>query len=163
MADHQPRLRPHHREMIADRLGVGRADADIDQADPFAAGGDEVIGRHLMPPPAALHHRRDGIGRVLGHIDPAGRRKAAIRAVRLLQFVHRPTDEFVHVPDIVGEEQIALGMFGRGAGIMPQPRQAEIDARSIEQGERARGIGRLRPGAVRQFVADMGKLRGREP
>ena len=36
MADHQPGLGPHHREMVADRLGVGRADADIDQGDAFA-------------------------------------------------------------------------------------------------------------------------------
>ena len=33
MADHQPHFGPQHREMVADRLGVGRADADVDQGD----------------------------------------------------------------------------------------------------------------------------------
>src|SRR3546814_7237314 len=43
MADHQPRFGPQHGEMVADRLGVRRADADVDQADAAAARRDQVI------------------------------------------------------------------------------------------------------------------------
>ena len=52
MADHQPAMRAQHREMIGDRLGVGRADADIDEGD--AAIGRrraQMVGRHLVAMP----------------------------------------------------------------------------------------------------------------
>jgi hypothetical protein len=39
MADHQPHFGPHHRQMVADRLRVGRADADIDQGDALRRSG----------------------------------------------------------------------------------------------------------------------------
>src|SRR3546814_8304128 len=41
MADHQPRLRTQHREMVADRLGVRRTDADVDERDAAAIRSEE--------------------------------------------------------------------------------------------------------------------------
>ena len=38
MADHQPAMRPQHREMIGDRLRVRRTDADIHQRHAVIAG-----------------------------------------------------------------------------------------------------------------------------
>ena len=77
MADHQPCLGPQHREMVADRLGVGRADADIDQRDAGAVVGHQMIGRHLVPPPrAGIGHRRvDIVARAQQHAARAGQRR----------------------------------------------------------------------------------------
>ena len=38
VAEHQPGMRPQHRDMVGDGLGVGRADADIDHGDAAMAG-----------------------------------------------------------------------------------------------------------------------------
>jgi hypothetical protein len=38
VADHQPGVRPGHGQVVADGLGVGRADADVDQGDPRPPG-----------------------------------------------------------------------------------------------------------------------------
>ena len=54
MADHQPSLWPQHREVVADGLGVGRANADVDQADPAAIWAGQVIGGHLVAPPRGV-------------------------------------------------------------------------------------------------------------
>src|SRR3546814_5046153 len=45
-------------------------------------------------------------------------------------------------------------VFGRGAGVMPEPREREIGTQRVEQCERLRGVA-LRPQAVGHFVADM--------
>ena len=163
MADHQPRLGPHHREMVAHRLRIGRAYADIDQGDAAAIGGNEVVGGHLVPPPAALGDLGDRIGGVGGDEHPARRREGFIRAALALQLLDRPAHELVDVTDIVGEQQVALGVLGRRAGIMPQPRQAEIDPRAVEQRQGPARPERMVPGAVGDLVADMGELGGREP
>ena len=60
MADHQPGLGTQHGEMVTDGLGVGRADADVDQRDADAAGGGEVPGRHLELAPGAVAGSRLG-------------------------------------------------------------------------------------------------------
>jgi hypothetical protein len=54
-------------------------------------------------------------------------------------------------------------MLGRRAGIVAQPRQAEVGARPVEQRERARAWRRMVPGAVGDLVADVDELGGREP
>ena len=41
---------------------------------------------------------------------------------------------------------------------MPQPRQAEVGTRPVEQCQRPRGIGRCVPHAVRNFISDMDQL-----
>ena len=52
MADHQPAMRTQHRQMVSDVLGVGRTDADIDEADAaFTILAQQVIARHLEAMP----------------------------------------------------------------------------------------------------------------
>src|SRR3546814_5822883 len=63
---------------------------------------------------------------------------------------------------IVGEQYVALEMLGRGAGIVAQPREAEIGAQRVEQRERLRR-GRIESEqTVGELVADIGELGGRE-
>jgi hypothetical protein len=47
MAEHQPGMRAQHGDVVGDRLGIGRADADIDQRDAAMTLLLDVIGRHL--------------------------------------------------------------------------------------------------------------------
>ena len=47
MTDHQPAMRPQHGEVVGDRLGVGRTDADVHERDAVALRPGQVIGRHL--------------------------------------------------------------------------------------------------------------------
>jgi hypothetical protein len=54
VADHQPGLGPEHRKVVGDRLGVRRADADVDQRDAHVVGRHQVVGGHLVPPPGGL-------------------------------------------------------------------------------------------------------------
>src|SRR5438045_9526279 len=79
------------------------------------------------------------------------------------QSVDRYSDELVDVADIVGEEHEMLEMLGRSAGVMPQPGEAEVRARTIEQSERARSLGPHIPYAIGDFISDMDQLvRGEE-
>src|SRR3546814_8066146 len=55
----------------------------------------------------------------------------------------RPGDEFVDIAVIVGEQDIALKMLGRGAGIMAQAGEAEIGAKRVEQGQIGRAHAEL--------------------
>ena len=64
---------------------------------------------------------------------------------------------------IVGEQDVALDVLGRRAGVVAQPRQAEIGAQPVEQRQRPRLARAMLPGAVGDLVADMGELGGREP
>src|SRR3546814_3298236 len=63
---------------------------------------------------------------------------------------------------VVGEEDIALKMLGRGAGVMAEAREAEVGAQRIEQRERLRRGGVLSEQAVGEFVADVGEFGGRK-
>src|SRR3546814_15026612 len=54
MADHQPGVGAYHREMIGDRLGIRRADADVYGAGPRAIGCDELIGGTSGPARTAV-------------------------------------------------------------------------------------------------------------
>src|SRR3546814_14949902 len=58
--------------MVADRLGVRRADADVDQADAAAARRDQVIGGRLVPPPRAVGDERGRVHPRLVDIEAAG-------------------------------------------------------------------------------------------
>ena len=51
MADHQPAMRAQHRDVVGDVLGVGGADADVDEADAAPVLAHDVIGRHLVAVP----------------------------------------------------------------------------------------------------------------
>ena len=159
VADHQPRLGPQHREVIADRLGVRRPDADIHQRDPAAIGRDEVIGGHLVTPPRGVRHPGAGIFGPLGQVQPACAGKCGVFAAAQLQAC--PVHEFIDIAVVVGEQDVALEVFCRGAGVVHQPRQAEIGAQAIEQRERQRPIAHV-VFAVCNLVADVRKLGVRE-
>src|SRR3546814_17806467 len=73
----------------------------------------------------------------------------------------RPGDEFIDIAMVVGEEDIALKMLGRGAGIVAEAREAEVGAQRIEQRERLRRSGVLSDQAVGEVVADIGQFCGR--
>src|SRR5271165_3265625 len=51
MPEHQPGMRPQHRDMVRDVPGVGWADPDVDQGNASIPGLDEVKGRHLRHAP----------------------------------------------------------------------------------------------------------------
>src|SRR3546814_18557077 len=72
------------------------------------------------------------------------------------------SSDLVDIAVIVGEQYVALEMLGRGAGIVAQPREAEIGAQRVEQRERLRR-GRIESEqTVGELVADIGELGGRE-
>ena len=158
MTDHQPCLWPQHRQMVADGLGVGRADADIHQADPGAIGPRQVIGRHLVPPPCGVREQRAGVIHRFVQKQPTGARQRGI--IVLPQLRPRPINEFIDIAVIVGEQDEALKILWRGAGVMCQPRQAEIGAQPIEQRQRQVRIHRRHMQSVRQFITDGGEFGG---
>ena len=159
MADHQPHFGPQHRDVVADRLRVRRADADVDQGDPDAAIGDQMVGRHLVPPPRARRDLRFRIGQMLAVVIAAGHRQAGVGAVLAAQLVDREADELVDVADVVGEQDEVLEMVGIGARVMLEPGEAEIGARAVEQGQRPRVADRIVPDAVGNLVADVRRAR----
>ncbi len=163
MADHQPDLGPKHRDVVADRLRVRRADADVHQGDPDVPVGDQVIGRHLVPAPRTRGDLRLGVRRMLAVVIAAGNGQRRVRAVRPAQLVDREAHELVDVADVVGEQDEVLEMVGVGAGVVLQPRKAEVGARAVEQRQRPGVANRIVPDAVGDLVADMRQLVGREP
>ena len=149
--------------MVADRLRVGRPDPNVDERDTVAVLSHEVVRRHLVPPPASRRDLRLGILELAALVERAGHREAKIRTVLASQRVDREADEFVNVPDVVGEQHPVLEMLDRRSGIVLQPGEAEIGARRVEQSERT-GLGRLlQPKAVRDLVANRHQLVGRKP
>ncbi len=149
--------------MVADRLGVGRTDADIDQRHAVALVGHQVIGRHLVAAPRPGGDRRFGIVEIAAFEQAARDRKARERAVGSAQRIDREADEFVDVADVIGEQDEVLEIFRRGARIMFQPGQTEVGAGTVEQGEGAAlGIGEI-IFAVGYLVADMRQLGRRKP
>ena len=162
MADHQPHVGAQHRDMVADRLSVGRADADVDQRDPGAAFGNQVIGGHLLAPPLAGGDLRLGVVEFAALVDRARDRQRGKARVLASKAVDRDGDELVDVAHIVGEQHEALEMLRRRAGVMLQPGQAEVGAGPIEQGQRPRAASDVIPHPVGDFVADMDQLVRRE-
>ena len=143
MADHQPSLRAKHSDMVADRLGVGRPDADIDQGDAVAVRRHQMIGRHLVPPPDAGGDLLFGVGQVAMLVDSAGDRQAGEGLSGVAQRGDREADELIDIADVVGEQHEVLEMLGRRAGVMLQPGEAEIGARRIEKRQRPDAVGAM--------------------
>jgi len=146
--------------MVADRLGVRRADADIDEGDAAAVGRDQMIGGHLVPPPGAVGDKRTGVDAGLVDVEPRGAGECGIAALSDLR--RRPRHEFVDIAMIVGEQYVALEMFGRGAGVVAEAREREIGTQRVEQRERLRRRWIGAEQTVGKLVADIGKLGGRE-
>src|SRR3546814_13992009 len=115
-----------------------------------------MIGGHLVAPPRAVGDERARVGTGLVDIETRGPRERGVAALADLR--PRPGDEFVDIAVIVGEQYVALEMLGRGAGIVAQPREAEIGAQRVEQRERLRR-GRI---ASEQNVGELGRASCRE-
>ena len=124
MADHQPRFGTQHCQVVADRLRIARADTDIDQRDAFAVGTNQVIGGHLVPAPCSVGQLRAGLVGLLGqhHAARTGQRGIPV----LAELRTGPVNEFIDIAVIVREQDEALEMLGAGAGVVRQPREAEI-------------------------------------
>ena len=54
MADHHPRMRAQYSEVIANRLGVAGADANVNERDALTILTDEMIGGHLVLAPCGV-------------------------------------------------------------------------------------------------------------
>ena len=160
VADHQPGFGPQHGEVVGDGLGVRGPDADVDQGDPHAVGREQVVGRHLVAPPGRIAQLRVGIFRRAVEKEPAGAGQRGVDP--LADLPAGPVDELVDVAVIVREQDVALEVLGRGAGVMGEAREREIGPEAVEQRQRH---GFARPphlDAVGQFVADQRQLGGRE-
>ncbi len=163
VADHQPGLGPQHRQVVGDGLGVGRAHPDVDQADPGPVRPHQVVGGHLVLAPGAVGHRALGFGRLGPHHDAAGAAHLGVAGVGVAQLLAGPLHEGVHIAVVVGEQDVLLHVLGRGAGVVGQARQGEVDPRAVEQAERAGLLQGRVPQAVGGLVADAGEVGGGEP
>src|SRR3546814_18710897 len=89
--------------MVADRLGVRRTDADVDERDAAAIGGDEVIRRHLVSPPRAVGDERDRIDAGLVDVKAGGAGERGVAPLPDLRA--RPGDELIDIARVVGAEE----------------------------------------------------------
>ncbi len=160
VADHQPDFGTDHRKVVGDGLGVGRADADVDERDARLVRPDQVIGRHLMAPPGGVGQALAGIVHRAVEVEAAGAGKRGIAVGADL--LARPVHELVHIAVVVGEQDVALAVLDAGACVMLQAREAEVGAQGVEQRQRQRFIGGLTEHAVRDLVADQGQFGGGE-
>ncbi len=139
--------------MIADGFGVGWADANVNQGDPFAVVGDQMPGRHLVLLPRQIGNglfRRFGLG---GDPDPAGAGESDIGAVGIEDLAAAPADELIHVAGIVGEQHVGLEVFRRRAGVVSQTRQRKIDAAGVKVRQRIE-LGGMEQ-AIRGLIANL--------
>ncbi len=161
MADHQPDLRAKHGEVVGDRLGIRRADTDIDQCDSRAVLRAQVIGRHLEPPPGRGFDRRAAVDFRHRNLQPSGYGQGLVARMPA-ELGQRPVAEGIDIAVIVREQNIVLEMLDRRAGIVLQTLQREIHPLRIEQRQRAHVI-RLEQFAVGDLVADLRQLRRGKP
>ena len=152
--------------MVCDRLRVRRADADVHQRDARAIIRHQVIGRHLVTTPrTVIHNLRRILG--LGINDDAARRRQLLVRTRLLEPFDRPFDEVIDIAMIVREQDVALHMLERRAGIVFQALQGKIDTRGIEQRQRPHAIGiedaAILDLGVDDLIADVAQARGWKP
>ncbi len=153
VADHQPRMGPQHGDVIGRGFRVGRADADVNQRDPGPVRALEVVGRHLR----SLDRRRQRRVAVR-NLDIAGRDEGRVAAIGVTQHSAGVFLELGDVELVVGEQHVALEMFGIGCGVMRQPCQRIIDALRGEGGQRAHVVQR-QIGAVDNVVIGCAQVR----
>ena len=165
VAEHHPGVRPQHRDVVGDRLGVGRADADVDHRDAAAVGADEVVGRHLRQARRRSAELVAGPRRCarapLDHVAGLDERFVVAAARRARHRFVAEADELVDVELVVGEEDEVLEVLGVGAGVVAQAMQRVVDARRGEERERMRFAGARDVGAVGDAVvhrAEVGQV-----
>ncbi|MNQ41954.1 hypothetical protein D3C85_556460 [compost metagenome] len=104
VADHQPAMRTQHRQVVGDVLGVGRADADVDQRHAVAIAGDQVIGRHLVSVPDHTGRNRRCFAVIHALLDDHVARQHHAHETRVAaQLFQTMDDELVDVAVIVGQ------------------------------------------------------------
>ncbi len=134
VTDHQPAMRTQYSEVIGDVLGIGRADADVDQRHAMTVFGDQVVGRHLIAVPD--HAGDDGLGFVLAHalVDYHVTRQDHAHETRVFAKLFQAVqNELVDIAVIVGQQNPRLYVAPVAAGVMHQTAQREIHPRSVEQ------------------------------
>ncbi len=141
MANHQPGMRAQHGDMVGDRLGVGRADADIDQRNAGMALFLQVIGWHLRQ--AAKHRIRIRPVATGGGDDVARLHEGRVAFATILHQLPRPCGEFVDIELVVGEQHEVLEMAGARCRIMAEAGQRIIDALRGERRKRRGFAGHL--------------------
>src|SRR3546814_13340591 len=120
--------------MVADRLGVRRTDADVDERDAAAIGGDEVIRRHLVSPPRAVGDERARIDAGLVDVKAGGAGERGVAPLPDLRT--RPGEDFIDIALDVGAVDIELNMLGRGSGLVWEEGAASIGAVGTAPAER---------------------------
>ncbi len=123
-------MRAQHGEMVGRRLGVGRADADIDDGDAAAAvAAQQVVGRHLEAVPRRGQHGGFGHRRVVAppHDGAARQHELGVGAVGLGQLLHRPGQEMIDIALVVGGQDPWLDGAPVGARVVDQALQRVVD------------------------------------
>jgi hypothetical protein len=103
VADHHHGVRSQHRQVVGDGLGVGRTDADVDQADAVAGRGAVVPGRHRHSRPVRPLH------------------------------IGQPLPELLDVHVVVGEQHMPLEPLRGRPGVVGQPVQRQGHPLRTEQ------------------------------
>ena len=110
--------------MVANGFGIGRTNADVDQGDPRTIRCDEMVCWHLVATPSAVGDQLRRIVRWRVDIQAASTRQSGIAAVADL--LAGPTDEFVDITVIVGEQDIVLNMFSRRTCVMAKSGERKV-------------------------------------
>ena len=152
VADHDPRVRAQHGDVVGDGLGVGRADADVDEADAAAVVALEVVGRHLRQARRWRAALVAGVGAGAPRDHVARLHEGAVRAARVLHLQLAERNELVDVELVVGEQDEVLEVLGRGAGVVAQAVQRIVHPRRGEQRQRVRIAGQHAVRAVGDAV-----------
>ena len=155
MADHQPAMRAKHRDVIGDRLGVGGADADVDEADAAPILAYDVIGGHLVAMPDKAGDERIRFGLAVARLDRhiAGQHEL-LHAGAGAQLLEAPADELVDITVIVGQQHPGLHRAPVGACVVHESAQRIVGSSGIEQRERALRAGSDFEQAVGDFIPD---------
>ncbi|MNZ47467.1 hypothetical protein D3C78_651830 [compost metagenome] len=160
VANHQPHVRAQDGEVVTDGFSIRRADANVDERNALAIGGNQMPGGHLVFFPGQVgdgHFRRFSFG---GDPDPPRARECHVRAIGIEDLAATPAHELIHVAGVVGEQHERLEMFGWRPGVVTQARQREVDAAGIEMRQR-RKFSRM-INSIGGFIANLRQLGGGE-
>ncbi len=113
-----------------------------------------------MAPPGRVGQHVAGVRHRFLYPQSASARQPHI--LILAKLLTGPVNEFIDIAVIVGEQDEALEVLDRRAGIMRQAGQAEIGAQAIKQGQRQAVFRMSEFDPVSQFIADHGKFGRRE-